>query len=291
MEKARTSLRMGLMILCMFSCLGLTQSNFQVFKLSVPEYPWPWDEYPTSNYSVWDYDATLEELGEDNLYNWQSITEFAEANTNDVQQLSYNWEMIRTFAERNVFALTIPGSSVNWKLSFWDLDLYLDENYESMLPRPNALAIKRMLLDKGNEKVKQQVLTLLVKLLKEDSTKAKWEAAKAEFIEFNDYALEGDEEAQIEAFKAISNSTYEKAVLGSIDYYLSVLEKVNHNHKAMLSKHRNWIITEVAGEYCNFLFDYSAFKFYSLVYRMGPDATKQLKTYLQQAKTELMKKG
>jgi len=291
MKASKTIRNLGLAVLCLLACLGLTQSNFQVFNLSVPEYPWPWDEYPTSDFGLWDHEAKLEELGENNLYSWQSIMDFAEANPNDMLQLNYDWEMIRTFAERNVFALTIPGSSVNWKLSFWDLDLYLDDNCDSMLPRPNALAIKRMLLDKGNEKVKQQVLTLLVKLLKEDSTKAKWEAAKAEFIEFNDYALEGDEEAQIEAFKAISSSTYEKAVSGAVDYYLNVLGQVNHNNKAMLSKHRNWIMTSITGEYCYFLFDQSAFKFHSLVYRMGPEAALQLKSYLQQAKTELKKKS
>lgn len=291
MKKGSSLIKPGLAVLLLLSCLGLTQSNFQVFSLSVPDYPWPWNEYPTSDYSLWDYDAPLAELGENNLYSWQSITDFAEANTEDIQQLSYDWEMIRTFAERNVFALTIPGSTENWKLTFWDLDLYLDDDYESLLPRPNALAIKRMLLDKGNEKVKQQVLKLLVSLLKDDATKARWESAKAEFIEFNNYALEGDEEARIDAFNAICNSTYEKAVISSIDYYLYVLGQVKHDNKAMLSKHRNWIITEVAGEYCNFLNDITAYKFYSMVYRMGPEASKQLQSYLQQAKAELLKKG
>jgi hypothetical protein len=291
MKPTKIARTLGLAFICFCACLGLTQSNFQVFSLSVPEYPWPWDEYPTSDFGLWDYEATLEELGENNLYNWQSIMDFAEANSNEMQQLTYDWEMIRSFAERNVFALTIPGSTVNWKLSFWDLDLFLDDDYNREFPRPNALALKHMILDKGNEKVKQQVLKLLVNLLKDEATKAKWEAAKAEFIEYNDYALESDEDAVVEAFKAISSSTYEKAVSGAIDYYLNVLGQVNHNNKAMLSKHRNWIMTSITGEYCNFLFDQSAFKFHSLAYRMGPEAATQLKTYLNQAKTELTKKG
>jgi len=172
MKKARIMRTLGLAAICLLACVGLTQSNFQVFKLSVPEYPWPWNEYPTSAYSVWDEEASVQDVGTQNLYSWSSILDFAEADTTDMLKLSYDWNYIRAFVENNLYTATIPGTAPHWYLASWDLNFYTENSDDDiMLLRPNALAIKRLLLDKGNETVKQKVLMLLVQLLKEDATK------------------------------------------------------------------------------------------------------------------------
>jgi hypothetical protein len=51
----------------------------------------------------------------------------------------------------------------------------------------------------------------------------------------------------------------------------------------------NWVIVRIVNEIAQFLDDNSAYKFYSVCYRLGDDGCKQLKSYLEQAKLEINK--
>lgn len=278
------------MFVCLLSILclmGLTQSNFPVCKIDVSSYPWPWDEYSTSDYDLWDGGAKVEDMGQENIYAWADILKFANGNKNYMMTLEYNWDAIRKFTELNLFTFTRPGITNMWLPLSWDINLDLDE--ENCFQRPNALAIKRLLLDKGNEKVKQQVIQNMLQLLKAPETKALWEAQKAELLEWYSYAPDSEDEQEVIAYKAIVEAKYEESLVKAVDYYLSVLNSAVHSDKVFLSIHHNWIITRIVDGVCRFLKDESAFRFYSLCYRLGDDGCKQLKSYLEQAKTELSK--
>jgi len=267
--------------------MGLTQSNFPAFKLSVPGYPWHGKAFETSDYEIWDAEVKLEDMGEENVYTWQDIQKYANSNTNYMVSLEYDWKAIRKFLENNIFTFTRPGITTQWLPLSWDLNFDLDE--DKYFQRPNAFAIKRLLLDKGNEKVKQQVLQNILQLLKAPETKALWEEQKAEFLEWNEYALESGEEAEIKAYQSTQAASYEKSLNRALDYYLDALGQVVHTDNVILSFHHNWILTRIIDGVCRFLKDQSAFKFYSLCYRLDADGCKELKSYLDQAKTELSK--
>jgi hypothetical protein len=267
--------------------MGLTQSNFVAFKLSVPGYPWPYTEYEPSDYELWDESVSVSDLGQKNLYQWKDIYAFGMANQQDIVELTYEWDAIRTFVENNIFALTWPGLVYSWQPLSWDLNFELSE--DKYFDRPNALAIKRLLMDKNNDKVRQQVFQLLISLVKDPGTKLKWKAQQTDFADMNTYAKNSDDEFLRLDYEALVGANYEAALKKSVDYYLNVISKVNHTDKVVLSKYYNWIIGRVINNVVSFLKDESAYKFYSICFRLGDDGCKQLSTYLQQAKVELNK--
>lgn len=270
----------GVLLCVLF--LGINSSIPSV-KISVAWYPWASEDAEGGEYCIWDDDLSSAQMNGE-LYSWSEIAEFANVNPAGMTSYNYEWEHIRAFVEENIFVFTKPGLTQSDLPKTWDINFDVDKKRE--LERPNGLVIRRLLTMKSQENDNQKILSAIMGVVKSAETKQRWEVGKAEFLEFNDYCANDNDSDEGRDYQTVKKATYNTAIVRAIDYYTRIIDEVNHSDKVYYSRFGNWILARIAGEYCQFMHDRSAFKFYSLCYRIGPEGCQKLKNYLSNARKD-----
>lgn len=265
--------------------MGVQSSAVKAFELVVPQFPWQELGYPLGEHNMWDEEVPYGELGITKLYDWQEIFSKAGAYSGESATLRYEVEDITRFLKKNIFVLLRPGVVSHWYPDYWDLDFSRSD--DSYIDIPNALAIKRLLTDPEREDDRRKVLKICLDLVNSQSMKDSWMLQQAMFINGQGDYVNTMDDFKYNDYVAMSQATYATSLLRATDYYLGILNQVRHQDKVMYSDHAHWIITRVVDEICYFYNDESAFKFYALCYRLGPDGAGKLKSYLEEAKRGL----
>ncbi len=270
---------------CALCLMGVQSSVPRVFEVRVPLYPWQELGYPLGEHSMWDEEAKLGDLGITKLYDWQEVFAKASAYSGEAATLRYELEDITRFLRKNIFVLLRPGIVSHWQPEYWDLDFSRSD--DTSIDIPNAIAIKKLLTDPAREKDRKEVLRICLELVNSQGMKDSWKLQQAMFINGQGDYVNSMDDFMYNDYVAMSKATYAQALNKAADYYLGILTSVRHQERVMYSDHAHWIITRVINDICYFYNDESAFKFYSLCYRLGPDGAGKLKSYVEEAKKGL----
>ena len=284
MKKKRLA-RIVPMMLCTLFFMGMQGSAAKAFELVVPQDPWQKLGYPLGEHSLGDKTVPHSKLGITKLYNWEEVFQKASQYSGETATLRYEMEDITRLLRKNIFVLLRPGIVSHWQPDYRHLDFSRSDG--SHIDIPNAIAIKRLLSDPNREKDRQIVLKACLELVNSPNMKDSWKLQRAMFINTQGDYVNSMDDFQYNDYVAMSKATYATALRKSMDYYLGVLGRVRHQDKVMYSDHAHWIITGIVDDVCHFFQDETAFKFYSLCYRLGPDGSAKLKGYLEEARKGL----
>ena len=272
-----------LLILCLFSLMGSSKSRDVKLSASVPlgVYKVP-DDIP--NCSCGEDDDT------DGMcaMEWDEVMRSIDETTTERNEYYISLSEFETLLRNDIFLLTRIGIYDDYKPSFWDVDYSI--GHSRTLKHPNAYALAKILTDSKQHSKREAFVKAAIRILKDPKTKTAWNQQREEFCIFmtRGYRVSAGEWGWFDYQRAL-NIDYDSAISMSITELLNYMKCVDFSAKVM-PEGNQWKIARVINTYYEFLTDNSPFGIQSACYRMGPDATQKLISYLERSLDGMNKK-
>ncbi|MDZ4183097.1 MAG: hypothetical protein U1B83_09485 [Candidatus Cloacimonadaceae bacterium] len=269
------------LLLGAFCLVGLTQSQPVLIKISA-DYN-PYDFGASFDYYEWETDK-LSEMPNLKFYDWNQVLAYGEKKSDDVAEFSIDDTQLKTLIVYKVFWFSRLGSCVEWYPDFWDLfDTYDRLGWKT---EPTSFTLYKIFADPKQQKNRDEFYRIAIEVLNDPKTKLAWEAQKKEFLdEARSWAMEYPVYAR--DFQNMEKSEYQSSVLKAIDTLVKHIDQTDHSQKVIPGGRSWWNIAKAVEGLLVMISDDSPLKLQSLFYRIGPNASKQIKTYAVSAKKQL----
>lgn len=270
---------LGLSIFCLMGISNSQQAKlsmkvpYEAFKLPSGIPSWDWETDDTKN------------LGSVRIRNWDEVMRMAEENTDAKHEYQIDIKEFETILLNNIFLFTRVGLTQDFSPSVWDIDF--STGYRRYLYQPDAFTLAKILTDSKQDAAREAFVNAAIRIVKDPKTKASWEAQRQRFTQemIDIWEVEPGHWAW-QDYQRMKNIDYDSSITMAFNEILKQMKNVDFALK-VIPDGWNWRIVRVINTYFETVLDDSPFKLQSACFRMGPEATEKLMSYIERGRDSL----